>query len=148
MAFARAQIQSLNLVINTAGATIGEFYFPRGARIIRYFDTPAVAQAAHATIVVDATFVNAGTDGSGSATLAVLTNDTDLADSTTRKSSAWVAHDAKEINTESRPGTPTAAQNVRDVIAAGGVVKCTLTGAGVTPAAGNHTVGIEYVEST
>ena len=146
MAFSRTQIQSHHIAINTGGAVVTEFYFPRAARILRYFDVPSVAQAAHATIVVDAVFVNAGTDGSGSTTLATLTNDSDLADSTTRESGAWVAHDAKELVCEDRPGG-TAATNVRDEIAAGSVIKVTVTGAGTTPTAANHIVGIEYVES-
>lgn len=145
--FARPQIQILGGAIDTAGSVVYEFYLPRKSRILRYFDVPTVAQAAHATIVVSATFVNAGTDGSGSTTLAVLTNDSDLADSTTRESGAWVAHDVKELRTEDRPGSPTWAENEADEIAAGSVIKCTVTGAGTTPTAASHFVGIEYVES-
>lgn len=148
MSFSRPLIREQTVQALAASASsVLEFYFPRPARIIRYFAVPSVAEAAHATQVPDVTFVNAGTAGAGSTTLAVLTNDTDLADSTTRKSSAWVAHDAKEIWTESRPGTPTAAQNVRDSIAAGEVIKCTVAKAAGT-ATGNMSVGIEYVEST
>lgn len=126
-------------------SSVLEFYFPMAVRIKRYFAAPSVAEAAHATQVLDCTFVNAGTDGSGSTTLAVLTNDSDLADSTTRESGAWVAHDAKELNTENRPGGA-ASTNVADEIAAGSVIKCTVAkAAGATT--GNVFVGIEYVES-
>jgi hypothetical protein len=140
-------IQTNFVQLNTGGSVISEFYFPRGAAIIRYFAVPSVAQAAHSTIVDDVAFVNASTDGSGSTALATLTNDSDLANSATRKSAAWVAHDAMEVNCESRPVSATAT-DVRDVIAAGGVVKATLTGAGTTPTANWFTIGIEYVEST
>lgn len=145
--FRTRKIRDASIAINTAGTVTVEFYFPNAARILRYFDVPAVAQAAHATIVVTTEFINASTDGSGSTVLATLTNDTDLADSTVRKSSAWVAHDAKEINCESRPGSPTNAQNEADEIAAGTVIKVNITGAGSTPTAAVHCVGIEYVES-
>ena len=72
-----------------------------------YAVTGAVAQAAHATIVVTGVFTNAGAAGAGSTALATFTNDSDLADSTTQKSAAWVAHDALEIITNARPGSPT-----------------------------------------
>lgn len=144
--FERPNIQIVPIAINTGGAVVAEFYFPRAARILRYFDVPTVAQAAHATITVKAVFVNAGTDGSGSTTLATLSNDTDDANSTILKSAAWVAHDALELSTEARPVSATAT-NVRDEIAAGTVIKCTITGAGTTPTASVHHPGIEYVES-
>lgn len=147
MAFSRAElVQATAQAIAASGSSILEFYFPRAVRIKRYFATPSVAEAAHATQVLDCTFVNAGTDGSGSTTLAVLTNDSDLADSTTRKSSAWVAHDAKEVNTEDRPGSPGNTDNVADEIAAGTVIKCTVAKAAGTTT-GNVFVGIEYVIS-
>jgi hypothetical protein len=146
--FPRAQIQTNFVQLNTGGAVISEFYFPRGARILRYFAVPSVVQAAHATIVDDVVFVNAGTDGSGSTTLATLTNDSDIASTIIIKEGAWVAHDALEIDCENRPASPTNAQNVADLIAVGGVVKATLTGAGSTPTANWFTIGIEYTEST
>lgn len=143
----RPQIQAHHIAINTGGAVVTEFYFPRAARILRYFAVPSAAQAAHATIIVEDVFVNAGTDGSGTTELCELTNDSDVSDDTTHESSAWVAHDAKELRTEDRPGSPTFDENVADEIAAGSVIKCTVTGAGTTPTASNHIVGIEYVES-
>lgn len=146
--FQRTQTMTETVQALAASASsILEFYFPKAVRIKRYWAVPSVAEAAHATQVLDCTFVNAGTDGSGSTTLAVLTNDSDLADSTTRKSSAWVAHDAKEIDTENRPGSPTWAQNQADSIAAGSVVKCTVAKAAGTTT-GNVLVGIDYVHST
>jgi len=148
MAFSRTQQMQATIAINTAGTNTVDFSFPRAARIKRYFSVPSVAQAAHATIVVTATFTNKGTDGLGTTELAVLTNDSDLADTITRESGAWVADDEKAIDTEARPGSPMNAQNVADAIAAGSVVQVALLGAGVTPIAGFHTVGIEYVEST
>jgi hypothetical protein len=147
MAFSRPQIQTCFVQLNTAGAVISEFFFPRGARIKRYFAIPSVAQAAHSTITDEIVFVNAGTDGSGSTTLATLTNDSDTAATTKIKEGAWVAHDALEINTESRP-VSAAATDVADLIAIGGVVKATLTGAGTTPTANWFTIGVEYVESS
>jgi len=146
MAFSRTKVQSLLVsALAASGSSVIEFYFPRDARIVRYFAVPSVAEAAHATQVLDCTFVNAGTGGAGSTTLAVLTNDSDLADSTTRKSSAWVAHDAKEILTSARP-VSAEATNVFDEIAAGSVVKCTVAKAAST-ATGNVIVGIEYIDS-
>lgn len=144
--FARPQIQSLPVAALAAtGSSVLEFYFPRKARILRYFAVPSVAEAAHSTQVLDCTFVDAGTGGAGSTTLAVLTNDSDLADSTTRESSAWVAHDAKELITEDRPGGAWA-DDKADEIAAGSVIKCTVAKAAGTTT-GNVIVGIEYVES-
>ena len=141
--FVNPQIQSTTLTLNTGGTVTAAFYFPRGARVTRYFAVPAASQAAHATIVDTVTFTDEGTDGSGSTVLAVLTNDSDLADSTTRESGAWTAFDAKEINTENRP-SGTDATNVADEIAPGGVVSVALLGAGTTPDANFFTVGIEY----
>ena len=124
--FPRSQYMVASIVIPTSGATLPlEFYFPRAARILRYAVTPAVAQAAHATIVVGGVFTNK------SAT----------------KSAAWVAHDALEIITNNRPGSPTSAQNSFDEIAAGSVINYIATAAGTTPTASHHTVLIEFVES-
>jgi hypothetical protein len=122
------------------------FYFPRAARVLRYFAVPEVAEAAHATQVLDATFVNKGTAGAGATTLCVLTNDSDLAASTTRVSSAWVANDAKELDTQNRPGSPTHVQNTADSIAAGEVIECTAAKAAGTQT-GALLVGMEVVES-
>lgn len=145
--FARPQIQTLVAqAIAASSSSVLEFYLPRASRIKRYFAVPSVAEAADASKVLDCTFVNAGTDGSGATTLAILTNDSDLADSTTRESGAWVAHDMKELKTEDRPGSPTHAQNSADEIAAGSVIKCTVAKAAST-ATGNVIVGIEYDES-
>lgn len=150
MAFSRNEIQSHLVTVDDNGAVgaVAEFYFPRGARIKRYFAVPTVAQAAHSTIVVEIVFTNAALDGSGSTTLATLTNDSDTADTTKIQSAAWVAHDALEINTEDRPGSPTAAENAADLIAAGSVIKAVMTGAGTTPSAQQILIGVEYVEST
>ena len=141
--FVNAQIQSTTLTLDVAGTVTAAFYLPRGARITRYFAVPAVDQAAHSTVVDTVTFTDEGTDGSGSTVLAILTNDSDLADSTTRESGAWTAFDAKEVNTEDRPGGADAT-NVADEIAPGGVVSVALLGAGSTPTANFFTVGIEY----
>lgn len=146
--FQLEQTQSeLVAALAASGSSVIEFYFRRPVRIKAYWAIPSVAEAADAAKVLNCTFVNAGTDGSGSTTLAVLTNDSGLADSTTRKSSAWVAHKVKQIDTENRPGTPTNAQNSNDSIAAGSVVKCTVAKAAST-ATGNVIVGIDYVVST
>jgi hypothetical protein len=145
--FRRSQVVSQPLAINTAGATpAAEFYFPRAVRILRYFDVPNVAQAAHATITVTAVFTNAGTDGAGSTVLATLTNATGTANTTKIKSAAWVAHDALEINTEARPVSAVDTDNA-DEIAAGSVIKVVITGAGSTPTASVHHIGIEFIES-
>lgn len=145
--FAQTQIQALVAqAIAASGSSVLEFYFPRAVRIKRYFAIPSVAEAAHSTQVLSATFVNAGTSGGGSTTLATLTNDSDESDSTTQKVGAWVAHDAKEVNTEDRPGSPGNDDNVADEIAAGSVVKCTVAKAAGTQT-GNVIVGIEYIES-
>jgi hypothetical protein len=130
-----------------AASGVANIYFPRAFRVIRYYGVANVAEAAHATQVLDITFVNKGVGGAGATTLAVLTNDTDLADSITRKSSAWVANVAKEILTQARPGTPTNAQNVWDSIAAGEVIQVTAAKAAGT-ATGYVTAGIEGVESS
>ena len=146
--FPRSQYMVASIVIPTSGATLPlEFYFPRAARILRYAVTPAVAQAAHATIVVGGVFTNKSTDGSGTTALATFTNDTDTASGIATKSAAWVAHDALEIITNNRPGSPTSAQNSFDEIAAGSVINYIATAAGTTPTASHHTVLIEFVES-
>lgn len=141
----KLQVQTVQALAASASSVV-EFYFPRAVRIQRYFAVPSVAEAGHATQVLDCTFVNASTDGAGSTTLAILTNDTDLADSTTREQGAWVAHDAKELVTEDRPAGGTVTTNVMDEIAAGSVIKCTVAKAAGTTT-GNVFVGIEYVES-
>lgn len=141
------QIRDATLALNTGGTVYHEFYFPRAARIKRYFATPQANQAAHASIVDTVTFTNKGTDGSGSAVLATLTNDSDLADSTTRESGAWAAATVKQINTEDRPGGDEET-NEADAIAAGSVIEVAVTGAGTTPTANWFTVGIEFDWST
>lgn len=127
-------------------SSVLEFYFPKAVRVKRYFAIPSAAEAADATKVLSVTFTDAGTDGAGTTDLAVLTNDTDLADNTTRESGAWAAHVAKELATENRPGG-SAATNEADALDAGTVVKVTVAKAAST-AAGNVAVGIEYIEST
>jgi hypothetical protein len=147
MAFSRSKIVTqVAQAIAASGSSVLEFYFPKAVRIRRYFGISSVAEAAHSTQASDLTFVNAGTDGSGTTELAILTNDSDLADSTVRESGAWVAHDAKEVDCEARPGSPTNAQNVQDEIAAGTVIKVTHAKASGTTT-GNMIAGIEYVES-
>jgi hypothetical protein len=142
--FNNHQVLQAQFALNAGGSVISAFYLPRAARVTRYFAIPTLAdQAAHSTVVVSATFVDEGTDGSGSTTMAVLTNDSDDADSTTRESGAWTRYDAKELNTEDRPGG-TDATNVADEYAAGSVISVTLTGAGTTPTANNFILGIEY----
>jgi hypothetical protein len=143
--YARSQVATA-AALAASGSSIVEFYFPTPVRVKRYWAVPSVAEAAHATQVLDVTFVDAGTAGAGSTTLAVLTNDTDLADSTTRESGAWAAHDAKEVNTEARP-VSAYATDVADYLAAGTVVKVTVAKAAGT-ATGNVLVGIDYVPST
>lgn len=145
--YERYKVQTGQFALNTGGAVITGFYLPKAARITRYFAVPTLAaQAAHATIVVDVVFTDRGTAGAGSTVLATLTNDSDLANSTTRRSAAWVRYDALEINTEDRP-VSAAATNNADEIAAGTFIDATLTGAGTTPTANNFIIGIEYRES-
>lgn len=145
--FHQERSQQSSMAINTGGTVYHNFYFKKKVRIKRYWAVPQAAQAAHSTIVVSCTFTDKGTDGSGSTGLAILTNDSDLADSTTRKSSAWAAFDAKEVDCEDRPGSPGNTDNVADEIAAGTVISCAVLGAGSTPTANWFTVGIDYVES-
>lgn len=143
----RSKQMVVSAALNAAGTVPFNFYFPKAARIKRYWAVPNVDQAAHASVVDTVTFTNKGTDGSGSTVLCVLTNDSDLADSTTRKSSAWSANVVKELNTEDRPGAFSNTTDVADEIAAGSVVQAALLGAGTTPTANFFTIGIEYVES-
>lgn len=147
--FNTSKVQTAMRTINTGGAANPVvFFLPQASRIKRYFAIPQLAaQAAHATITVEVVFTNKSTDGSGSTTLATLTNDTDTADGIATKSAAWVRYDAMEVNTENRPGSPTNAQNEADEIAAGSVIAAVITGAGTTPTANEFIVGIEYVES-
>jgi len=145
--FGRSQYKEASFALNAAGTVPANFYFAKAARIKRYYAVPNVAQAAHATIVDTVTFTNKGTAGAGSTVLAVLTNDSDLADSTTRVSSAWSANVVKELNTEDRPGAFANTTDVADEIAAGAVVLVELLGAGTTPTANFFTVGIEFWES-
>lgn len=145
--YERPRVQQGQFALNTAGTVITGFYFPKASRIKRYFAIPTLAdQAAHATIVDTVTFTNRGADGAGTTVLAILTNDSDLANSTTRKSAAWVRYDALEINTEARPVSADAT-NVADEIAAGSFISVDLLGAGTTPTANNFIMGVEYVES-
>lgn len=142
--FTTRHIQTGQFALNTAGAVITAFYLPQAARVTRYFAIPTLAdQAAHATIVDSVTFVDEGTDGSGSTTVALLTNDTDQAASTTAKSAAWTRYDAMELNTEARPVSADAT-DVADEFPAGTVISATLLGAGTTPTANNFIIGIEY----
>lgn len=147
MAFSRNKEQT-HMVLALAATQSAEvlFYLPTASRIKRYFAVPSVAEAADAAKVLDVTFVNEGTDGSGTDTLAVLTNDSDLDSDLTRVSGAWAAHTVKALNTEDRP-TGGATTNVADEIEAGSTIKCTVAKAADT-ATGNVLVGIEYVEST
>lgn len=144
---AYSQYRDAAMPINTGGTVTHEFYFPKAARIKKYFVVPAVAQAAHATIVVSATFINKGTDGSGSTTLALFTNDSDDENDLTTVVGAWVAHDAAVLNCEDRPGAFDNDTDVADEIAAGTVIAVAVTGAGTTPTANQLTVGVEFVES-
>ncbi len=146
--FERSKTVQNQIAIDTGGAVIMAFFFPKAARIKRYFMLPTLAaQAAHATIVVEGVFMNKSTDGSGSTTLATFTNDSDTADGIATQSGAWVRYDALEIDTENRPGSPTNAQNEADEIAAGSAIIVTITGAGTTPTANQFVAGMEYVES-
>lgn len=145
--YERYKVQTGQFALNTAGTVITGFYLPKAARITRYFAIPTLAaQAAHSTIAVTVTFTDRGVAGAGSTVLAILTNDSDLADSVTRKSAAWVQYDALEINTEARP-VSAAATNNADEIAAGSFISADLLGAGTTPTANNFIIGIEYRES-
>ena len=143
----RSKYREATIAINTGGTVTLEFYFPKAARVKKYFVTPAVAQAAHATIVVSATFINKGTDGSGSTTLALFTNDSDDADDDTTICAAWVAHDALVLDCEDRPGAFDNDADVADEIPAGTVIAVAITGAGTTPTANQLTAGMEIVES-
>lgn len=145
--FTRNQIQSFTAHgMAASGSAEFDAYFPRKVRIKRYFATSSVDQAASASVVLDATFTNMGTDGSGSTVLAVLTNDSDLADSTTRKSAAWADHVAAVLDTENRPGSPTHEDNTADEIEDGTLIKIAVTKA-ASATTGDVTVGIEYDES-
>jgi hypothetical protein len=144
MAVRETEIMTMHVANLAASANdVLQFHFPWPARIVRYFAVPSVGEAAHSTQALDCTFVNEGTDGTGTATLAVLTNDSDLADTTTRESGAWVANVVKELKTEARPATPTNAQNSHDEIAAGSTIACTVAKAAGTTT-GDVTVGIEF----
>lgn len=137
-------IQTGQFALNAAGAVITAFYLPQAARVTRYFAVPTLAdQAASATVTVIATFVDEGVDGSGSTLMATLTNDSDTAETTKIKNSAWTRYAAMELNTEARPVSADAT-NVADEYPAGSVISATLTGAGTTPTANNFILGIEY----
>jgi hypothetical protein len=117
------------------------FHFPHPVRVVRYFATPGVSEAADATKAVVVVFQD------GATTLATLTNDTDTADDIDTDSAAWVQHTTREINTEDRPGSPTPAENTPDAIAAGHTIKVTVTKAAGT-ATGFMSVGMEVKRST
>jgi hypothetical protein len=120
------QIQTSALA--ASASYVGFLYFPRAVRIAGYWAVPSVAQVAHATATLDVTFTNRGTDGLGTTVLAVITNDSDLANSATRKNSAFVAKDAVVLDTGARPDGST---TMYDAIAAGSVVEVTIAkGAG------------------
>lgn len=121
-----------------------QFYFPHPARIVRYYVVPSEDQAAHATATIGAVFTNKGTDGTGTTTLATITNDSDDSNSTTLISAAYSANVAAELKTEDRPGSPSNDDNEHDEVAAGSVVECVLAaGSGTTTM--DLTVGIEYM---
>lgn len=132
--------------IAAGGSSVISLPVPQDARVKRYWAISSVDEAAHATQVLSVTVVNKGLAGADSTTLAVLTNDTDLPDSTTRKSSAWVADDIKEINTEARP-VSAYATDVADYVAGGSVLEFTVAKASGTTT-GNVMVGYDYVPST
>lgn len=132
------------LTLNTGGTVTADFSLPFAARVISYFAVPILAdQAAHATIVDTVTFTNKGTDGDGSSVVAILTNDSDLAASTTRNSGAWASGTLKEVNCEARPSSADAT-NVADEYAANSVIHVDLLGAGTTPTANEFIIGIKY----
>jgi len=129
--------------IAAAGGAEANFYFPHGARIVRYFAIPSVAEAAHGSQVLSVVFTDKGDAGSGSAVLATLTNDSGDSDDIDLESGAWAANVVKEIVANDRPGTPTNAQNEFDDIAGGSVIEVAVAKAAGT-STGDVTVGIEY----
>lgn len=139
--------QSVTATALAASGTVNHYaYFKRAARIKNYWAVPSVAEASHATQALTVTFTNKGGAGAGSTVLATLTNDTDLADTTTREQGAWAAHVVKQLDAENRPGG-TALTNNADSVAAGDVVQITIAKAAGT-ATGDVTAGMDYVEST
>ena len=123
--------QTVAKALAAAGSFVDYFYFPRAVRVIAYFAVPSVAEAAHATQAVAVTFNNRGVDGLGNTVLATITNENDLTNTTTRKVSAFVAKDAIELVTSTRPD---GSNGQYDSIPAGAVVEV-----GVTKAAGTQT---------
>jgi len=149
MAFLEPRSQPQSSIVLAASGTslLFYWYFPTATRITRYWAIPTAAEAAHATQVLNFTFATVAADGTVGATVAVLTNDSGLADAITRKSSAWVANKAKEIDCGNRPGSPTNVQNAWDAQAAGTALKCTMAKAAGTTS-GSATVGIDTIPST
>lgn len=129
---------------------IGEFYFPWPAAVVRYFATPSVAEAAHASQELKVVWVNAGAvDGTGSTVLATITNLSGATAGATlnKLAGGWVAHKGEELCTIARPTlASSSALNIYDKLIALNVVKCTVTKAAGTTT-GNVIAGIEYVRT-
>lgn len=146
--FPRYQIQTHRAAaVAASGTATLAFFFPKDARIKRYWVVPSAANAASSSVTVGIVFTDVGDDDSGTTVLATFTNDTDVTDDTDKKSGAYAALVPVAIDTEDRPGSPTHNDNSMDAVAAGSVVKAVITAAASTTTS-DFTVGIEYVEST
>jgi hypothetical protein len=147
MAIRDTQILQGNVdALAASAAYTTQFVLPRKARIKRYYAASEVVEAAHSTQVLNVTYTNKGPLGTGTTVMAVLTNDSDLADAITRESSAWDDHVIKEIDTENRPGSPTNAENSADEIEAGSIIEVEVAKASGTQT-GAVTFGIEFIWS-
>lgn len=111
-------------------------------RIVRVWAVPEVAQAAHATVLMECML---GTVADPDAYVH-LTNDSDLSDSDVIVTSAWAANTVKEKDyeddtsgTEDRPGS------YKEIAA--GLIQARVVKSGSTPDAGRVTFGMDYYES-
>lgn len=93
---------------------VAHLYFPEAAIITQIAATNLSAIAAHATTVATVTVTDLGVAGAGSTVVGVITNDSDLADSTTRTSQAYAAKIASvlDLGTDSTAGYEVAAGSV------------------------------------
>lgn len=139
--------QTVKAIAATESAVL-HFLFPRKHRVLKAWLISSVAQVAHATQVLDASFKNEGAAGAGTEIIALITNDSDDTSEPDPAvlTQAHVANVPSQIDFESRPGSPTWAQNEAKEVNAGDVIAVTVAAA-TGAATGDVTVGMEVIES-
>lgn len=140
-------VQSIRALLATESAQL-QFHFTRKHRILKVWLISSVDQVAHATEVLDASFKNELTDGSGTEIIALITNDSDDTSEPDPATlvQAHVGNVPSKIDFENRPGSPTWAQNEAKEVGAGDVIAVTVAAATGADAA-DVAIGMEVMES-